>query len=245
MADDTAVANGLPQPTTRDFLAQYLLIGCTLTLAAAAIAAILASGGKPETVQGVFTAVITLVGSWGGAVIAYYFGRENFNAASQQTQLAIKTLSGTPWQARKLREVMRSMDKAARLQLEGDAEALPLQALAERFAEIEPLERLPLVDAEGVVHYVIHLSTLNKYRVDHPELTAEDTVAALLQDRGLNRLLINGLRVLGPDDTLERAKQLIDTIDECMDIIVTETGKPDGRALGWLTNNALLEVSRA
>ncbi|MES2885313.1 MAG: hypothetical protein V4709_10940 [Pseudomonadota bacterium] len=243
-----------PPPYFRDSVAKevlrYGMLAVIFIASMAILSSVLSAEKTAAITQHVFTAVITLVSSWGGAVIAFYFGRENFEAANR----AIGNLSKPAWQTQALRTVMLAMDKAKKYELQGAPAEITIASLKQAFETNAPYERLPLVNAEGVVTHVLHLSTLNKFLAGKPALpeaaegdapVPEDTFAKLLADTALARLLLNGFYTLSPDDTLERAKQLMDAIHECQDIIITADGKREGRAIGWVTNNAVLEQSKA
>src|SRR5215216_1658496 len=48
--------------------------------------------GVIDRAQNVFNAVLPLFGTWVGTVLAYYFSRENFAAASDSTQQLVRDL---------------------------------------------------------------------------------------------------------------------------------------------------------
>lgn len=234
---------------TRAAFAKYVLVVGAVAVAAVALLAIVfsARGQDGGTIMQVFTAVVTLFGSWGGTVIAFYFGRDNYEAGSKQGNALAErlvSLSVPGWKTRKLRDSMRSMADAKSHLFKGKLEELPLDELRQAFDKVKPLARLPLVDEKGRVHCIVHLSTLDRYATRKP-IPAGTTLQALLDDPELGPYLKNGFKTLKADDTLEAAKLLMDGIRECLDIIVTEDGRAESKALGWLTNNALLELARA
>jgi len=68
--------------------------------------------------SGVFNAVLPVVATWVGTVLAFYFGSENFRQAALQTREA---LSLTP--KRKITDVMIPFERIARLDADSDADA--------------------------------------------------------------------------------------------------------------------------
>lgn len=230
-------------PEVRDRIATRVLGGGALAVALVGVVAICAE--KSPAAQQVFTAVITLVGSWGGAVIAFYFSRENFEAASRHTERALDRLSGDAVHSLKLAEVMLPIAKVESLAFKTDPAEISLQQIRSKFEGMS-FERLLILDGGGVVRQVLHLSSLNNYLVRHPQAaTSAVTLKDLVADAEIGPLLVQGFRTLRGDNTLADAKLLIEKNAACQDVVITDNGEPADRAVGWISNNAILERSRA
>lgn len=242
MADTTQGA-APAAPEVRDRIATRVLGGGALAVALVGVVAICAE--KSPAAQQVFTAVITLVGSWGGAVIAFYFSRENFEAASRHTERALDRLSGDVVHSLKLSEVMLPIAKVESLAFKTDPAEISLEQIRSKFEGMS-FERLLLLDGSGVVRQVLHLSSLNNYLVRHPQTaTGGASLKDLIADAEIGPLLVHGFRTLRGDNTLADAKLLIEKNASCQDVVITDNGEPGGRAIGWISNNAILEKSRA
>lgn len=242
MADTTQGA-APAAPEVRDRIAIRVLGGGALAVALVGVVAICAE--KSPAAQQVFTAVITLIGSWGGAVIAFYFSRENFEAASRHTERALDRLSGDAGHSLKLSEVMLPIAKVESLAFKTDPAEISVEQIRSKFEGMS-FERLLLLDGGGVVRHVLHLSSLNNYLVRHPQAVANGaSLKDLVADAEIGPLLLQGFRTLRGDNTLADAKLLIEKNASCQDLVITDSGEPGGRAIGWISNNVILEKSRA
>jgi len=242
MADTTQGA-AAAAPEVRDRIATRVLGGGALAVALVGVAAICAE--KSAAAQQVFTAVITLIGSWGGAVIAFYFSRENFEAASRHTERALDRLAGDTGHSLKLAEIMLPIAKVESLAFKTDPSEISLEQIRGKFEGMS-FERLLLLDGSGVVRQVLHLSSLNNYLVRHPQAAAGGaSLKDLIADVEIGPMLVQGFRTLRADNTLADAKLLIEKNASCQDVVITENGEPGGRAIGWISNNVILEKSRA
>jgi hypothetical protein len=111
--------------------------------------------------------MLPLFGTWVGTVLAFYFARENLDAATRSTESAVRSaaaLSGRDM-ATPVTQVMIPEAKFHAYDLGGqDPNSVPLSALRAKMGEVEPpFRRLPIRNAAGAVLYVLHDSTLNAY----------------------------------------------------------------------------------
>ena len=105
-----------------------------------------------------------------------------------------------------------------------------------------PSRRVPIRDTARAVLCVIHDSTLTAYVESQEGLTIETlgdtTLGGMLDDKKFGALIkANGY--VAKTATVADARSVMAAIDNCNDIFVTDTGKPDERAIGWLTNTLL------
>jgi hypothetical protein len=125
-----------------------------------------------DTTKYVFAAVLPLLGTWVGTVLAHYFQKENLAAATQ----SISDLAKTVGSAGKLatlpvKNFMIGPGKITTLppDLQGKLDAdIPLKKISEHLTSVK-LDRLPLFAGNkdtGVVEKVVHLSKIEKYLAD-------------------------------------------------------------------------------
>jgi hypothetical protein len=213
---------------------------CILLIAGAAIA--LADRRGP-TARDVFTALLPVLGTWVGTVLAFYFARENLEAATNSTL----ALTGGREPETPVTKVMIPEADFIALDLgaEEKLEDVPLTRVRARMKEDSPpSRRVPIRDSAHAVLCVIHDSTLGAY-ADSKQLSIDNlgelTVGDMLGDEQFGALLkANGY--VGKTATVGDARIVMSSIDKCNDVFVTETGKAEERAIGWLTNTLLAGI---
>ena len=75
----------------RGVIAQWVVIGSAVGLVLLSIVVIWAAKDKQgkeliETTRMVYTSLLPLLGTWVGTVLAYYFSKDNFEAATKSTR---------------------------------------------------------------------------------------------------------------------------------------------------------------
>jgi len=239
-----AMANNRPTPdvSTRKWLA-LSIVGASIAgiVAISAIAIGLAGSSRADTSRLVFSSVLPLLGTWVGTVLAFYFARENFQAATESTLRIAGLETATP-----VSQVMvRESDFVAYDLGPGESvEQVPLATVRQRMqALVPPSRRLPIRNSSGAVLYVIHDSTLTAYAESQGQTTAtlNKTIGDMLSASTF-RQLIEAIGFVGEKSTVDEARAVMVSIRNCNDIFVTASGKPDERAIGWLTNTLLAGV---
>jgi hypothetical protein len=209
-------------------------------------------GDRHATTKELFSTLLPMLGTWVGTVLAFYFSKENFAAAAQQTATLVKQL--TPDQRLQtiaVSDVMIPMSLAATYALqEGGAPNVNLKrdillgALGDR-----KYNRLPIVDqATGQVKYVAHRSIIDRFIAAKATGGAAHgvddlTLADLIDDNRIGRV-IAGFGTVGPDAKLNAVKAQMDGNRECADVFVTQDGTKGARAIGWITNVIVAERSK-
>jgi len=238
------MANGSQSPDvlTRKWLAIALVAASIIGIVAiSAIAIALAGSTRAETSRLVFSSVLPLLGTWVGTVLAFYFARENFQAATESTLRLAGIETATP-----VTQVMiRESDFVAYDLGTGDrVEDVQLAALRQKMqALVPPSRRLPIRNASGAVLYVIHDSTLTAYAESQAQTTAtlNKTIGDLLRDPSFKEL-VEAIGFVAEKATVADARAVMASIKNCNDVFVTTSGKRDERAIGWLTNTLLAGV---
>jgi hypothetical protein len=241
-------SNDVPKtPGWRDLLALGV-VGFSVTAVAVLAAVVLLRSSNPEnSAQLILTAVLPLFGSWVGTVLAFYFSRENFESASRHTADLVQRFGPDErLRAISVKSVMRPLDQAKTFTLSKAEDQVLLQA--DIIAAMGDLKRLPVLDPQGRPKYMIHRSTLTDFilaQVSAGKDATKLTLKNLLDDKDANAAVTQGFKTLAPTATLADAKAFIDQYRLCLDVFITDDGTPNTRMIGWLTNNAILEQSRA
>lgn len=133
---------------------------------------VLRSGGaaNAETAKYVFAAILPLLGTWVGTVLAHYFQKENLAAATQSiTTLASKVGGAERLQSTPLRTVMLRPDRIDTLPdqlLDKPDEQIKLAQLVSHLREGIKRDRLPLFRNNqkiGPAARVLHRSVVEKF----------------------------------------------------------------------------------
>lgn len=200
-----------------------------------------------EAIRYVFGSVLPLLGTWIGTVLAYYFTRENLQAAGHETRLLVKAAIGD-----KLRKVMVRDAMIPRNQIiayphswrtETDIKVLQLRELIKGL-----VTRVPILDESGRAKYVVHSSILDAFVAQKaleasaktppsPADLSACTLADLLADAEVKKKIADGLAFVAVSGTLADAKERMESKgSHCQDIFVTSGGTQNEAVLGWITN---------
>jgi hypothetical protein len=228
---------------TRERLALVVVGASFLSIVLIAGAAIALADNRGSTARLVFTSVLPVIGTWVGTVLAFYFARENLEAATSSTLALTGREIETP-----VTKVMIPEADFIALDLGADQklEDVKLTTVRAKMKEIDPpSRRVPIRDTARAVLCVIHDSTLTAYADSQEGLSidnlGETKLGDLLADKTFEPLIkANGF--VARSATVADARSVMSSIENCNDIFVTDTGKPSERAIGWLTNTLLAGV---
>ncbi len=194
----------------------------------------------------VFASTVPLLGTWIGTVLAFYFARENLEAASNAQQRATESTAALAGIAPStpVAQVLIPRDRIDPQEVVADeaaANRLKLRDLYNRMRETKR-SRLPVFGPSGAALYVVHEPDIDKYAQSVPvastELSDEHTLEQLVKTPDLGKAVTAFAAVpLSADVGQARAKLHADP--ECKDVFVTMSGRADDVALGWLTNHDL------
>jgi predicted transcriptional regulator len=183
--------------------------------------------------QLVLNAVLPLFGTWVGTVLAYYFGRENYQSGSDNTIKAVRQLSlEDRLRAIPVTEVMTKRIYSV------SAHDAKLQEIVDDLDKND-YKRLPILNEEGAVDALLYREHISRYLLSCPEAErAEKTVQDLLDAR---RDLKKNFACVGEEATLAEAREAMNKIEDCKVVFVTENGKCDGVVVGLITNSDIAE----
>ena len=195
---------------------------------------------KPDDANVVMTAVLPLLGSWVGTVLAFYFSKDNFAAATRSvSEMAKQITSQEKLQATLAKEKMIPKEKMFLMRVPVS------KTLKEILNDLEKERkgmRIPFLDQQDYPKYVIHRSVIDKFLADQalkeppPSNLKDLTLKDLLEDSDLKTKVEGSLASVREDATLADAKKAMDKNPDCQDVFVTRGGSKDEPALGWITN---------
>lgn len=207
-----------------------------------------------DTLKYVFASLLPLWGTWLGTVLAFYFSKQNFEAANRSVRSLVETL--TPKEKLEAEPVESIMMKFSELKgdnLKADevAENLLIVDVINKITK-EDIKRWPIFK-EGIYQYILHKSTLDDHlthRLLTDKLTPEELSKLTIQDMIDNgtawtkQVLKEAAGFLAPDASLYDAKKLMDASPACNDVFVTKSGKADEQVLGWVSNVDVARVAK-
>jgi hypothetical protein len=197
--------------------------------------------------------LLPVIGAWVGTVLAFYFGRESFEAATRSATDLVRQLS--PREKLQAESAGRAMMKIGEVVVfkmpsaKTEADITLKQLIDEGFEKDEsrPRNRLPILDSEGRGKYVLHRSTLDAFVAakKHPPTADESTLTLknLLEDPKLKDFITYSFLPIAETATLADAKDLLDRNTQCLDLLVTQDGTKNGIVLGWITNVMVLKAA--
>lgn len=241
------------QPTsssfTRDYIALLLIAAGIIGITAVAIAAVVFAQDteRAETTMAVFTALLPVVGTWIGTVLAFYFAKENFQAASDATRATMKQ-AGTLSEDTKVTDVMTPLGKISPLRKVVDMEGADTLALSDLNKEMEETQnhRVPIFTTlTGAPLLVIHQAHVNDYAQKTSRsvdaLIDDATVGTLRQYPELKSAVENFVTVQ-LTATVADARKTLQQAPGSKDVFITADGTREGPVVGWVTNSDLARI---
>jgi hypothetical protein len=195
------------------------------------------AAGRPRMAQLVFTSVLPLLGTWVGTVLAFYFARDNLQAAADTTVRLSAVRYTDPTSAT---DAMIPLEKIVAYVVPANSAPAdaPLKDVANHLGPSR--QRVPIFAASNAVLYVVHKSTLDSYATG---LTAPDNVdqhklGDILGIPDL-RSAVEAIATVSQTATLDDARAAMRGVTACNDVFITSDGKRESPVIGWLTNTLL------
>ena len=218
----------------RSRLAYSTLIFSGLAITVLAVVGII---NNPENTMTIFNIVLPVFASWVGTILAFYFGRENFESANKQVREMVQRLSPDERAQKPVTAIMRPFSEMVYLQLpSGKTEKdITLAEFTGKFSG--SISRMPIVDSARKPKYIVHESSINKFIATGGKET--DTLEKFIETQKKAGFVFDVQKgfVLVPEQaTLAMAKQKMEEIPSCQDIFITKSGSPNEPLLGWISN---------
>lgn len=186
---------------------------------------------KTEAASDAFNTIVPLIGTWIGAIIAFYYGRENFEAAQKQIQLMLnkETLDDI-----QVKNIMIHTGTMVSKTIAKDL-ATPLKEYQAFLVSVDK-SRLPLLDEMKIPRYILHKSAIDSelQQKEDATLTLKTFLESKPKQFGYNEKM--GFIVIAADTKLETALKNMRQLEGCKDIFVTDNGLETGKVIGWITD---------
>jgi hypothetical protein len=202
-----------------------------------------------QTSQRVFNALLPLLGTWVGTVLAYYFSRKNFETASNSVERMVSLTT-----EQKLGQIFveKEMLRPGQITVyQIPAGKTPADILLKDLRNTlgGKVSRIPVVDSNGVILYIVHQSGLFRFlaeqalagkAADIDKLTLQD----LVTDADIKNWVSN-IAYISETASVAEAKNKMEQQEGCQDLIVTKTGNKTEPMSGWMTNVDIGRLSKA
>jgi CBS domain-containing protein len=225
--------NGSGSEMARTWVAGSILVSGVVAIV---ILAGIAIAIDTKNAMTVLNMVLPVIASWIGTILAFYFGRENFESANRQVREMIERLTPEERARTRVTAIMRRMADVVCFQIpqgQGDQD-VALAELRKKFSDT--ISRLPVLDPDGKVKYMIHQSRIDKHIADGGrETDSLETFIAGQKAAGVEFGLDRGFIVVSANTTLVEAKRKAEAAN-IQDIFVTERGTADEPPIGWISN---------
>lgn len=268
MTDATSSTQPAPNTSSRDTIALKVICiaGVGIFLAAVAVLLVAFFGvtdpkDRSSLVTTVFNTVVPMFGTWVGTVIAFYFARENYAAAAQQTKDLVQRFGDERLKQIKVQDAWIPVNSIDAIEAEDDSVAFDevRKKLSSR------VSRVPIWNSSKVVRYVIHESVIFEFLTDTAEKRSKalsDAAASgqaappeqaptlkdfldFKSDGREMRSIVTKIAWVAQTATLADAKAKMEGTPDCQDVFITDSGDAKEPVLGWVTNADIAKKARA
>lgn len=203
--------------------------------------------------------LLPLIGTWMGTILAFYFSKENFEAANKSVNELVDKFQGPAeiLGALSVNDVMIKLDHSTLLtfKTDDDFKAAKLSDLLNKMEETHS-ERMPILQKDTLKFiFLIYRTTIERFilEVTNKKVTpnrgiveAQDlTVLDMFES---NFQVIKDIVALNFKDyflpitaTLDQVRKAMQDNTICQDVFITKTGQKDEAVEGWITNNMVVE----
>jgi hypothetical protein len=205
------------------------------------------------TAKDIFTFTLPVFGTWVATVLAYYFNKENLDAAARNVKDVLSMTARDRLVSISVKDKMIPKDKIVRGRLPADK--IKFSEIIKEIDNQQKGDRYPVFDEDDkLIKYMIHKSKIVEYLADlalngasQKELqskTLEDMLGDSNYDKKYGELFRSSFGTVDEAATLMDAKIAMDAVPKCQDIFVTKGGKRDNEVVGWITSTIIINNSK-
>lgn len=254
-----ATEETLVRKTFQDRLASYVFLGSFAGIIIAAYFSYQAAsvGDRAGSAREIFTTLIPLFSTWVGTLLAFYFSRENFEAASKAVGEANKAVGQAldkftlddRLQQTNVGQIMKNRNAIQGIKFSPDKDESKTFISEIRELIDKGFSRVIIFSEGDAVKYVVRDAVFNKFiadsalgaaPVDPATTTLATFLAAKLGDKDY-KFAATRFAVVKSGATLKDARDAIVAIPDARDVFITKTGKAEEPVEGWLTNGDIMK----
>lgn len=210
----------------------------------------------------IFYSLLPVIATWVGTVIAFYFGKANFEAANKSVNALVQhiTNSEEKLKATKVSDkgVMRLFADISynnSIASKEDKDINLQKDLLDFIDTNKKGDRLPIFNEKKVIRFIIHESTMNEFVRKFTTANYKQLLDKKLEDISLDQMINNtdddlkskitrSSAFVSKSATLFEANQKLLNNSLCQDVFVTENGISSEEVIGWITNNKIAELAQ-
>lgn len=219
--------------------------------------------GSFENIKGLMSILLPLIGTWMGTILAFYFSKENFEAANQRVKELVNQITSTDekLQVLKAEDVMLRPQNFTLLKVKDEAEfkAMKLNDLIKKMEESQA-ERLPILQTTTFKFiFLIYRTTIERFIIGYTAGDIKINAAKQPQPASAKDLTVDDMFqsdykmikdivdmnakqcFMSVNTTLDKIKQAMQDNSICQDVFITKTGKKEEAVEGWITNYIIIE----
>ena len=190
-----------------------------------------------ERLEFVGQTLLPLWSTWFGTILAFYFSKQNIDAANKSNETLLNKLSERDMQfaSKSVSTVMKHFDQIMTLNIEEDSEkSLPEIIENETF---QSYNRFPIFSnkKDRILEYMVHRLVILKFLYN--EENRSKTLNQFLTEMKIQMELKNSIGFVTETATLLDVKNEMDKHKNCKDVFVTKDGKGSSEVIGWITDN--------
>jgi hypothetical protein len=187
----------------------------------------------------ILTFTLPVLGAWVGTVLAFYFSKENFEAANRSVRDMVGQISAQD----RLKDISAKAVMVPRGSIvdiklaagKTDANVSLVVDVIPKFQD--KVTRVPIFNDNDTVRCVIHESSAYKFlfraRANNPQ--ADLTLKEIFGQPDCAKL-ITAMAFVAETVSLSDAQDAMKRLEQCQDVFVTRNGRAEEAVLGWLTN---------
>lgn len=207
------------------------------SLAAITLLSIAAIFADPKQAKEILAMVLPVISAWVGTVLAFYFGKDNFESANIQAREMMAKLSPKERESSLIISIMRQVRNITSYQISSSTNINQIKL--EQFIPLYKgfVSRLPILNDADVPLYMLHKSSIDRYLGAGGK--SDNSLQELVehqQKEGHEFGLNQGFVIVSKNTAIKDAKALMQKINSCQDIFITENGNEGEALLGWVSN---------
>lgn len=196
-------------------------------------------GERKTSASQVFSGVLPLYGTWVGTLLAFYFAKENFEAAKDafQTSSTSSDLESIP--------VSSVISTTRFFSLNEKLNANELLGDIKNELEKNNRRRLPILKESGNLKFLVYERDIDKYAGEQGNSYDNKNLKDFIDYIDSTKSdLIKPVVYIEKNISLSKADDKRRKKDGCHDIIVTENGEADSKVIGYITDRDIDQFRR-
>jgi hypothetical protein len=189
-----------------------------------------------ETMKEIFHTLLPVLASWVGTVLAFYFGKENFESANKQINQLVNKITPEVFKDLPVTQVMIDYDTMVKYP-DADSATTKVSDLKDAFDKITDKSRLPIIDKDKKPLFILHKTEFDVLSKDE---TTKEKLLADFKENGYGHKQSRGFVIVSESATLKEALAALKTIVECKDVFITKGGTEKEPLTGWLPDIRIL-----